>query len=347
MAISLTTSFPALIFTSALHQVQFTTDDSSVSISLKVDADTLLQTTLYAYDGTATLYDIRDVIEQYMLARDKVCATVTLSYGDSTTHFKALYCSHRIDIDALTFACTQFLTTMPAKRTTAHSIEPLGFIEHMEQQELKAHCVWLSKAGVLSVGVITLSVVGDGEHSYYPSTLSISYDAIAAKLGEAGHNVSKLLAYTIVLGERKLTYYVVDSRGADVEFTFRNCFNAPECITLRAVTTAKTQVEREIALVGSIARMYDQSTTKYYEVETAPLTEDEARWVEQLCISPKVMRGEDAVIITDSTCEMTDSNSELNRIKLTWRYADNRPHVAVMTPPDERTHTDQFDFQFN
>ena len=52
-----------------------------------------------------------------------------------------------------------------------------------------------------------------------------------------------------------------------------------------------------------------------------------------------------SVIITDSTCEIQDGDEELNRIKFTWQYARNTPHLAM--PQDNgRVFNDNFTQSF-
>lgn len=39
------------------------------------------------------------------------------------------------------------------------------------------------------------------------------------------------------------------------------------------------------------------------------------------------------VLITDSTCEVQRGDDKLNSVKFTWRFAENRPKVAVPESP--------------
>jgi len=77
------------------------------------------------------------------------------------------------------------------------------------------------------------------------------------------------------------------------------------------------------------------------------LTSDECLQVEQMLTSPSVRipYGSDValydtdfdalipIIITDFTSELSDTDEKLNSVKFTWRFAENRPKVAVPESP--------------
>ena len=64
-----------------------------------------------------------------------------------------------------------------------------------------------------------------------------------------------------------------------------------------------------------------------HEVETAPLTHDEAMWLNQMLTSRLVLKPVDnydtaQILISDITSEVSDSDKDLVRIKFCWKYAD-------------------------
>jgi len=97
-----------------------------------------------------------------------------------------------------------------------------------------------------------------------------------------------LLSFTVRCGQRSVTSFV-DNSLTDLEsFYFRNCFNVWDSATLPVETTAKTDIERSLAIINGSSRFYNQSTAKTYEVEAGPLTSDEAGWIGQLFSSHDV-----------------------------------------------------------
>ena len=184
-------------------------------------------------------------------------------------------------------------------------------------------------------------------------TVQVNYDEVLQKLTERGCVVNKLLAYTVSWGNRSFSFYV-HSYNPDITFTFRNCFNVLESVSLLAVTTAKTKVERSVAVARSLCSFYDQTTTKEYEVISSPLSMAEAQWIEQLFMSHSVRLGVapdvtslPLVLITDNSCEITDSNTEPNRIKFNWQFKDLTPrNLNVAAISSERIHQGQFTLQY-
>ena len=150
-----------------------------------------------------------------------------------------------------------------------------------------------------------------------------------------------MLSFTVRCGQRSVTSFV-DNSLTDLEsFYFRNCFNVWDSATLPVETTAKTDIERSFAIINGKSRFYNRYTAKTYEVQTGPLTSDEAEWIDQLFSSYDVFRIEpDAtndvdplvlapILITDCTCEVQNCDEKLNTVKFTWRYTDNRPIVRL------------------
>lgn len=88
----------------------------------------------------------------------------------------------------------------------------------------------------------------------------------------------------------------------------------------------KGQVRRSVATLGRASRFYDVTTSKEYEVESAPLTSDECLQVEQLFTSPTVRipfgiysvlyeTDFDAlatILIADFTSEISDTDEKPN-----------------------------------
>lgn len=116
---------------------------------------------------------------------------------------------------------------------------------------------------------------------------------------------------------------------------------------MQCVTTEKVKADRSIASLGKSSRFYDVTTSKEYEVESAPLTSDEGLQVEQMFTSPMVripfgiyavqyetdFDALTTILIIDSTSEISDTDEKPNSVKFTWRFAENRPEVNIPTSP--------------
>jgi hypothetical protein len=100
-----------------------------------------------------------------------------------------------------------------------------------------------------------------------------------------------------------------------------------EKMYLFGATSIKTEVDRNEAICGNTTQFYDENVKVKHEVETAPLTYEEAKSMTEMLTSKYVTRRVgnstfEKVLITDITSEVTDSNKELTKIKFSWKYAE-------------------------
>lgn len=168
-----------------------------------------------------------------------------------------------------------------------------------------------------------------------------------------------LQSVTVRCGNRSATFFI-DPALADIEpFYYLNCFGVPEHISLSRITTEKVKADRSIASLGKISQFYDIQTSKTYEVESALLTSDECLQVEQMLTSPSVRvpfggynsiyeMDFDALIsilITEFASELSDTDEKPNKVKFTWRYAEN--NIKIRTPRTPGIFNDKFNPTFS
>lgn len=353
MATSLITEIPIFVFTSQIGDIELSTDQAKIEIVVQDSSTVVFKTMLYAYNGKVTLVNIGEVLESYMVANDKVFIAFTVYYNtaDSTYigqfNINTQYCSLNIDIDAALFGSYNFLTTLTAKRVPRNAIDYIWLLHGQDSGVVKAHCVYEQENGEpANMTVAVRSVITD---DLGVMQIIVNQLHLLMLLRSGGASVKKLLSFAIEFNNRYFTYYVTDY-DADVSFVFKNCFNVDEIAYFNAVTTTKTKVNRSMAVVGGRQLFYDQSVDKSYEVESAPLTNDEAYWVEQLLMSHSVRLNDTLhnVIITDSTCEMSDSDEQLNKVKFTWQFAVKTPHLMKQFPSDaDGIFTEPYNATFN
>lgn len=382
MAITLNTPTSYIMFTSACRQLEFSADCNSLLFVLKERETTIVyQTHLDVYNGIATIYDVRSLLEDYMRSNNLSFSTFDIYCKDAhdpneisvLNHVKNLwivYSYHAIPYNAEYFIANRFLTTLTVHRTYPHCTEILplltgggAYTSNPQSVYVNAYCAYLS-AGEYNTANVQLISYSNVAVQYV--SLYLSYDWLIAKLQDQGIIVDKILAYTILFGDRTHTFYVHESTP-ELSFTFKNSFNAWETIRFSAVTVANTKVEQSSSISGGQMSFYDQRTNKTYETNTSPLSRDESRWVEDFFMSRDVRLGDISstidysdksisysnptdlpkILISDSSCEISDSNSELNRVKFTWRFADERPHAEHLLIGPDRIHSEQFTYQYN
>lgn len=358
MATNLITTIPSIASFPDLRELKFTTDLDKVVIAVREGGTEIYRTTIYAYEGVASLYDVGSLLELHM--RTKTLSFVVFCvecYDEDETSLcevaiPTVYCSYNMPLDVGRFASSNFLTTLRAKRTFTRSIELLSILHGQgEQAKINVQCVFINEQGKTETK--TFLLLEKSWPDLGVECLVLKCDEIVARLVEAGSKCQSLLAYTIICGYRVMTYYV-HSYSPDFAFTFKNCFNQDEILYTKAITTQKTSVERSVAVSKKIQTFYDQEIKQEYEVQTAPLTYEESKWAEQLLISHSVKLGVSdnlallpSILITDSTYEISNSNADLNRIKFTWQYEDTTPYCDIVSTPDDRVHSDPFTIHFN
>lgn len=347
-----------ILLTSAVGDIDIDVEGAYVDATLTAPGNIeLLRERYYAHAGRVTLYEIGTLIEDDMRTSGKTAADYTLRVFTDTANNKAdswvihvLYCDRfTANADVSVFLKENFLTTLSVRRVTANSTSSLFF--YAEKGESVACTIshtfrkygseakykhqftmdagkTASSAGVVQINIAQNAIVAD-----------------AAGFALARPSDIELVAFTVRCGQRSISFFVDPSLEERNSFYFRNCFNVWDWATLPMVTTAKTDVDRSLAIVNGSSRFYNQSTEKTYEVVAKPLTSDEAEWIDQLFSSYDVFRIEpDAtnvadplvivpVLITDSTCEMQDGDEKPNSAKFKWRYADNRPIVHLSASP--------------
>lgn len=350
MATIFQTYLPSVGFTSELSDVCMKTDGELLNINVYINGSVEFSTTLFPFNGIVTLFDLRSVVEQYM--RNNDCAMVSLqieTYYDNE-RIENLAASDIITLVYLdrefwgfsdVFLSERFLSILTAKRISRHVHEKLYYFANAgEENRLSYHITYIPAGKTTPVtGQFFLGTLKS--ESSELMFVDLRYEDLLYQVETlspiTGH---KILACTIELGKRMFTLYF-DDFNPDVTFIFKNCFNVYETIELNAITTAKTKVDRSVAIANGRNSFYDQTTEKYFEVQTASLQYDMAILIEQLFSSHLVrivdysyteLEVEDEyqqVLITDSTCEVSDNDEEINSVKFTWQYVEKRPHLPL------------------
>ena len=111
-----------LMYSSQLSSLTFTTADDVVDIIVFDDDQQtkMMDCRLYSYNGKVTLYDVREIVEEYMkmhgLSFMKFWVRATNRVGGASidVEAKVLFCSFSPNIAAPLFASRYFLTTLSA-----------------------------------------------------------------------------------------------------------------------------------------------------------------------------------------------------------------------------------------
>lgn len=345
-----------ITLSSQIGDIAVSVDGASVDVRLTAPGGiTLLAERFYAYGGGVTLFDIASLIEDEMRSSGKAYADFTLTVGNDTavhdTHtLHILYCDrHTLCTAPDVFLAENFLTTLQHRRVAPGDTLSLFFFA-MPGDTRQADILFSYRR----VGSDTILRHSLTLHRGLTATaadvfqLDISQSAmlqaIAASTATKPHQW-EIVSFSVRVDARSITAYVDRALDAAEVFIFRNCFNVWDAAALPAATTAKTDVERSTAVINTRSTFYNQRVAKSYETVAAPLTSDEAGWIDQLFTSREVMRFEPnpcddtepllftPILITDTDCEIALDGEKPNTAKFTWRYADNRPIVRLSASP--------------
>ena len=350
---SITNKPSGVVLTANIPDFVLGVDGYSILVRLTAqNGNTLLQERYYTEDVSLTIYDLRSLIENYMRAK-------ALTYGDFTLAvvndnnvvadscvIHALYCDRcNVCAEPEVFLAENFLTTLSHRRVAPDSWLRIYYYSMAGvPSSVHVKCLYnISYMGdeVFATSYDVQNATTTGLRSYSTSPYNI-ITKINQMHGTPREDI-RLISFTVSLGQRSLTCYVDYSlRDADC-FAFRNCFNVLEKALFPHTTTAKTDVEHATAVINNVSQQYNRHVTKSYEVQSAALTYDEAMWIDQLLTSHDISRHlpDDTdennvsapVLITEATCEVSDSDNSPNTVKFTWRFADNRPNVRLSCSP--------------
>lgn len=358
-----------ILLTSRLGDLGISVDGTFVDVRL-VDpyGFDILAERYYASGGSVTLYDFGSLIENALRSSGGTFGSFTLKLlnADSTladSHtYRMLYCDrYTVCTDVATFLRENFLTTLQFRRLAEG--DDLGLtlfamqgedttttihLTYRNVNEAETHITdytFPSKATADKDGLMFLSI----EYAEMMSTL-------CTRLGAKPHAV-EIVGFTVRCGQRSVTCYIDRTLRKGEIFFFRNCFNTLETLNLPLTTKTKTDVSRSTAVINTRSSFYNQRTTQTHEVESGPLTSDEAEWIAQLFTSYEVFRlvpnlcdpsdplQVEAVLITDADCIISDSDDKPNTVKFKWRYAEDRPMEHFSASPS--TFSETFDLTHN
>ena len=364
MAITLSTNIPQLLFSSAIPDLAINTDtDGEVEIALSSGNTNVFTASYFPYNRKIKVFDLRSVVEMYLREQNESLMDFTVTAtANEVTHqlcsFKVVYLEHRFDGDISEFLRNNFLTNTSSKMTSEKAVEHLHFfLDAGEETTIRYEIVTQQQDEEPRLTIITQQMMIHNRAMIFLTEISCLGIREMASLSED----TKLLAYSVHIGNRAYTYYV-SKREPQVTLYFRNAFNYFECCQLDAVTTQIAESDRSIAVTNRISTFYNQRNEKKYEVETSGLTYEQAQWIEQLFYSHDVRMGfrhdqepgevvpeiMPKILITDFTCEISDADGELNSVKFTFQFADRRTYLQTdyLTVDHDRIFTQEYDPTF-
>ena len=353
--IKFTVYIPSLFLSSDLPDITIATDHEAVNFRISIGSAVLLEGRYYAFNGNITVSDIVPLIQDNIAGNiDMNLVDVHLEAFDGdesdTLDFPVLYSNKLTGLyDPSDWLRENFLTLSHTRR-----LSPDGYINvswyaaNREGVMFRVYATFINDKGLRDTYQYAHSGNGQIAHSNGVLTEYIMLDALRDLIIERKKIESLILqSVTVRCGNRSATFFIDPALETNTPIFYLNCFGITEHIALPRTTTVKVKTDRSLASVGKTSQFYDISTSKEYEVESGPLTSDECVQIEQMLTSSSVRipYGADCmkydtdfealrkILITDYTCEFSDTDEKLNKVKFTWRFADNTPSVDMPTTP--------------
>ena len=324
-------------FSSALPEsftIETDQDEDHVEVDIFLDGRTAYSTRLYANSaGVCTFYELRSIVEQYMIAHNLTLASfemmISHENGGEQLEDKYIIFSRykNANNDTLDFLESHFLMNrthcmMPRK---AYGSVPF-FATAEEDFAPYLECVFDRDGELWNYRLENPLHHHNRPYVYY---VSLSPMSIKARVDNVeGEDCGKLLSFTVHVGRRSMTVFVIDEMPT-VMFSFLNNYNAQESMCVFGTTTLKTEFSKKEAVSMNVTSFYDKSVSHKWQVKTVPLTQEEARWYNEFLESDYVTLelnndfNDLRILISDITSEISDSAKDLVHIKFSWRFEDN------------------------
>lgn len=335
---------PAFSLSSNIDDLVWNTDAAEVRVRLYYQhpGQCLIDTTLTAVNGKVRLYETRELIERYMRLKG-----LPMMYPLNVQHYEPVYwqgdgamtvifTEKNIVLPSQNYGVSNwlqdnFLSTMSSKSLPSDeaTTERLYFVQPQTTPSLPMlHVTYLDENGKVRPADITLQA------SYSPvQSLLYACEFSIEAIKQAIPAATEVLAVTVVVDNRCMEYYR-PARKEHVAFLFRNAFNVMESAYLNAVVSRKTEDGRKLAHVNGKLAHYDRKPVTEYEVQTSPLSFEEASWIDQLITSPEVtLLDGTPLIITNGDAECHNDNADLNAAKFSFKELDQR-HTIKAAEPD-------------
>ena len=329
-------------FTSAIPDVFTISDFQGETVFLRIYLNRsqyeVFSTTLYAYQGRASIYDLRSVVESYMVENHLVyCECSFQILVDRTDYsipeFKLIYCHAAVNRTCRDYLQSHFLVDS-AVRLVPHGFSlDLSYIIFPDESSVcSTHFVVQPESGE-GPQVIDLVDTPISSKQFQLQTFDLNEEDLLARV-PSSLGSCQLLSATIYCGGRSFTLFF-SSEQPTLWLYFSNSFNCTDVFPITATTKRKLAFSRSTAICCGKSSSYDDQTEVEFESETSALTPSEARQLTTalqfsslLIISPDYPQGT-SILVTDIESELSDASNELCHMKFTWKPVRQQPMLSV------------------
>ena len=329
-------------FTSAIPDVFTLSDFQGETVFLRIFLNRnqyeVFSTTLYAYQGKASIYDLRSVIESYMEENRLVTCDCSFQMQvDRTDYtipdFKLIYCHAAVNTNCRDFLQSHFLVDSNVRLVPHGFSLDLSYIVFPDESSAcSTHLVVQPESGEepLAIDLVDTPIASK---QFQLQMLDLNEEDLLARV-PSSLGSCQLLSATIYCGARSFTLFF-SSEQPTLWLYFSNTFNCTDVFPITATTKRKLSFSRSTAICCGKSSSYDDQTEVEFESETSALTPSEARQLTTalqssslLIISSDYPQGT-SILITDIESELSDTSNELCHVKFTWKPVRQQPTLSV------------------
>ena len=333
-----------IMFSCSLPDVTVLSDADFVDLSLAINQSQVFASRYFVYNGKVSIDNISQIVEAHMIEHTTNLGvlTITAKAGGESVSFgcKVVFASRLVEHeDAAAWLSDNFLTSADFVRLSPDGFYSLNWVSLTGEAPNLVYYFTKYQDGRYSVVSNTVSsytkVADDWQAFHYRFFVADIVKTIAA---QALVDVKDVASFSIACGERRITFFIDPALQDVIYFRFHNAFNVVEDFAVLAEVTSKNQVSASMGAISHFNRQYDFEVFKQFECKTDALTVDECRVIEQLLSSrsarivtdprgPKTFDTLPQVLFTESSCEFSNSNEQLNSASFTFRFADTYPRI--------------------
>ena len=317
------------------------TSATDVSFTIADSGGNILNGTYTPVTGTVRIYHLARLLRPLI---DGVTAVFTFTAGSTSKTVHVVQSGVTVSESAATFLPSFFLSAVMTERDTSLERKEILTLLPIEQSlpTVQAVCsYWDGDAVVTANKPVTTT----GMTANTPFEIDVS----AAQFVDT--TIGKLVAYSIVAGERTMRFRVTSLPTAEYAMLFRNTFGAWEPIYFAGMTEEDAEYTRETAPVNGSLRLYNIEETDMMKCWTGPLRPSGVALTRDLARSRDVVLLEhgvasDEVVVTAVEVKHTTADSDISDMTVTWRRSSlvSARLVPVRTP---KLFDDTFDETYN
>ena len=329
-------------FTSAIPDVFTISDFQGETLYLRIylnrSQNAVFSTTLYAYQGAVSIYDLRSVIESYMEEHRLVYCDCTFQIvvdrvDYSIPEFKLIYCHAAVNANCRDFLQSHFLVNSNVRLVPHGCSLDLSYIVFPnETATCSTHLVVQPSSGG-EPQVVDLVDKPITSTQFQFLTLDLNEEDLLSRI-PSSLGSCQLLSATIYCGARSFTLFFT-TESPTLMLSFANSFNCFDVCPITATTKRKLSFSRSTAICCGQSSSYDDNSELEFESETSALTPSEARHLTTALQSHSLlMRSPDypqgtSILVTDIESELSDATNDLCHIKFNWKPTRQQPVLTV------------------